>query len=62
MNINVVAAVSHNEFKDVLLNKKCLGHSMNRIQSKGHKIGVYVINKIYFSCFDDTSKTMDVMN
>ena len=31
---NVVATRSHNEYKDVLLNKKCLTHSMNRIQSK----------------------------
>ena len=31
---NAVAAISHNEYKDVLSNKKCLRHSMNRIQSK----------------------------
>ena len=34
LNRNVVAAISHNEYKDVLLNKKCLRHSINRIQSK----------------------------
>ena len=34
VNRNVIAAISHNEFKDVLLNKKCLRHSMNRIESK----------------------------
>ena len=28
---NVVAAISHNEYKDALLNKKCLRHSMNLI-------------------------------
>ena len=39
------------EYKDVLLNNKCLRHSMNRIQSKGHKIGTYEINKISLSCF-----------
>ena len=33
VNKNVVATISHNEYKDVLLNKKCLTHSMNRIQS-----------------------------
>ena len=49
----VVATISHNEYKDVLLNKKCLRHSMNRIQSKDHKIGTYEINKISLSCFDD---------
>ena len=26
---------------------------MNRIQSKGHKIGTYETNKISLSCFDD---------
>ena len=34
VNRNVVATISHNEYKDVLLNKKCLRHSINRIQSK----------------------------
>ena len=33
---NVVAAISHNKYKDVLLNNKCLRHSVNRIQSKDH--------------------------
>ena len=35
------------------MNKKCLKHSMNWIQSKYHKIGTYEINKISLSCFDD---------
>ena len=47
MNKNVVATISHNEYKDVLLNNKCLRHSMNRIQSKDHRIGTYEINKIF---------------
>ena len=34
VNKNVVATVSHNGYKDVLLNQKCLKKSMNRIQSK----------------------------
>ena len=34
VNRNVVATIHHNEYKDVLLNKKCWRHSMNRIQSK----------------------------
>ena len=53
MSRNVVATISHHEYKDVLLNKKCLRHSMNRIQSKDHKIGTYEIKKISFSYFDD---------
>ena len=28
-------------------------YSMNRIESKDHKIGIYEINKISLSCFDD---------
>ena len=53
VNKNVAATISHNEYKDVLLNKKCLRHSMNRIQSKDHRIGTYEINKISLSYFDD---------
>ena len=34
VNRNVAATISHNEYKDVLLNKKCLRHSTNTIQSK----------------------------
>ena len=53
MNRNIIAAINHNEYKDVLLNKICLRHSMNRIQSKDHNIGTYEINKIFVSCFND---------
>ena len=53
VNRNVVATISHNEYKDVLLNKKCLRHSMSKTQIKDHKIGTYEINKISLSCFDD---------
>ena len=53
INKNIVAIISHNEYKDVLLNKKCLRHSMNRIQSKDHRIRTYEINKISLPCFDD---------
>ena len=48
-----VAAISHNDNKYVLLNKKCLRYSMNRIQNKDHRIGTYEINKISLSCFYD---------
>ena len=54
VNKNAVETISHNEYKDVLLNKKCLRHSVNTIQSKYHKIGIYEINKI--------SLSMDVMD
>ena len=49
VNKNVVATISHNEYKDVLLGKKCLRYLMNRIQSKAHRIRTYGIIKIYLS-------------
>ena len=52
-NKNVVPTIIQKEYKDVLLNNKCLRHSMNRIQSKDHRIGTYEMNKILLSCFDD---------
>ena len=52
MNRNVVATVNHNEYKDLLLNNKCIKHSMNKSQSKDHRIGTYEINKISLCCFD----------
>ena len=45
--------ITHNEYKDVLLNNKCMRHSMNRIQSIDHRIRTYEINKISLSCFGD---------
>ena len=53
MNKNVVATIGHNEYKNVLLNNKCIRHSLNRIQSKDHRIGTYEINKISLSFFDN---------
>ena len=49
MNRNVVAT-NHNEYEDVLLNNKCMRHSINRFKVK--IIGTYEINKISLSCFD----------
>ena len=64
VNKNVVVTISHNEYKDVLLNEKCLRYSMNRIQGKGHRIGTYEINKISLSCLMTKYifKTMDMMD
>ena len=53
VNRNVVATTGHNEYKDVLLNNKCLRHSINRIQSKDHRIETFEIHKISLPCFDD---------
>ena len=33
-NKNIFARISHNEYKDVLLNKKCLRHLINRSKIK----------------------------
>ena len=52
-NKNLVGTISYNEYKDVLLNRKCLRYSMSRIQSKHHRIWNYEIKKIFLSCFDD---------
>ena len=46
---NVVATISYNEYKNILLNKKFLRPSMNKIQSKDHRIRTYEINKISLS-------------
>ena len=43
----------HDEYLDVLFNKKVVRHKIKRIQSVLHKIGTYNINKISLSCFDD---------
>ena len=38
VNKNVVATITYNEYKYVLLNKKYLRHLMNKIQSKDLRI------------------------
>ena len=43
----------HNEYLDVLFNKKVVRHNMKRIQSKLHEIGTYDVYKSSLSCFDD---------
>ena len=53
VNRNVIATISHGEYKDVLMNKKSLSHLLNWIQSKDRRIGTYEINKISLSYFDE---------
>ena len=48
MSTNVVARLSHNKYKDNLLNQKRLRHSMIRNQSKIHRKGFYKISKTFF--------------
>ena len=38
-NRNVAEIITHNEYKYVLLNQKCLRLLKNRIQSKNYRIG-----------------------
>ena len=42
----------HEEYEDVLFNKKVVRHNMKRMQSKLHEIGTYVF-KTSLSCFND---------
>ena len=49
----------HEEYVDVLLNKKVVTHNMKRIQSKLHDIGTYDVFKISLSCFDDKRYVLD---
>ena len=50
--------IKHEEFADVLFNKKVIRHNMKRIQSKLHRIGTYVC-KISLSCFFDKRYILD---
>ena len=51
VNRNVAATISHNEYKDVLLNNKYLRYSLKRIQSKDHRVITYEINKSFIALF-----------
>ena len=45
--------LQHDNYKNVLFNKKQLRHEMRVIKSEKHRIGSYVVDKISLSCFDD---------
>ena len=44
--------MKHEEYLDVLFNKKVVRHNVKRIQSKLDNIGTYDVSKIYLSCFE----------
>ena len=46
-------ATEFNEFKNTLFNKEVLRHEMRRIQRKKHKLGIYEVDQISLSYFDD---------
>ena len=52
VNKNAIKAIIRNEYEDILFNKKCLKHLINRIQSKDHRIGTYEISRISLSWID----------
>ena len=43
----------HDEFYDILFDKKIVRHNMKRIQAKKPRLGTYDIRKVSLSCFDD---------
>ena len=43
----------HDNYKDVLFNRKQMYHKMKTLRSQDHQLGRYEINKISLSCFDD---------
>ena len=45
--------LTQSEYKYVLLNRKCVSYSMNRIPSENNKLGTYEISDISLSCFGD---------
>ena len=49
----------HNEYVDVLFNRKVVRHKMKSIQSVLHEICTYDIKKISLSCFDDKRYVLD---
>ena len=49
----------HNEYVNVLTNKKVLRHKMKRILSEKHNIGSYLLNKVTLSCYDDKRFILD---
>ena len=59
VNKNLVKKTRHEEFADVLFNKKMIRYNMKRIQSKLHRIGTYDVCKISLSCFDDKRYILD---
>ena len=55
----VSIATEFDKFKDVLFNEKIIRHKIKRIQNKKHKLGMYEIDKISLSCFDDKRYVLD---
>ena len=57
VNKNLVTKISHNAYKEVLLNKTCLRHLINRIRSKSLKIEMMIIMIIIWKIYVKTCVT-----
>ena len=53
VNENVAKKITHNEYKDELLNSKRVRHLMNRIESIVYRIETFETNKILLPCCGD---------
>ena len=51
--------IRHNEFMDVLLNKKVIRHIMKRAKSFGHRMYACESNKTSLSAFDEKGYILD---
>ena len=60
----MIATISHDKYKNVLLNKKYLKHSMNNIQNRDLEIGTYKSTRLLclLMTIKYTSKIIDVMD
>ena len=45
--------ITHENYKQTLLENKQMHHKMKTIRGINHKLGSYEINKVSLSCFDD---------
>ena len=52
-------ATEFDAFKGVLFNEKIIRDKIKRVRSKKHKLGIYEIDKISLSCFDNKRYVLD---
>ena len=52
-------ATESDAFKGVLFNEKIIRDKIKRVRSKKHKLGIYEIDKISLSCFDNKRYVLD---
>ena len=55
----VIDSIRHKKYVDVLFGRGLMRHKMTRIQSKLHRIGTYVVCKLYLSCFANKHYILD---